>query len=307
MSDTLLSIKDLVVEFKTELGTVRALNEVSFDLARNCITAIVGESGSGKSVTTNSIMRLLPESAHTSGQITLFPEGAEAIPISSLDKRDPRLRSLRGGLVSMVFQEPMTALSPVHRVGDQVTEAVLCHRQVSPEEALVEAATMLSQVGISDAENKMRMYPFEFSGGMRQRVIIAMALICNPQLLLCDEPTTALDVTIQAEILVQIKKLQQKLRNSVLFITHDLGVVAQIADRVIVMYNGEIMESGSVRQVLKSPGHPYTAHLLSSLPGMQSHDDSRSHNNDWATGAPIGSGTALSTSSDGHQVREFSR
>lgn len=304
MSDTLLTVKDLAVEFRTELGIVKALNKVSFDLPRNCITAIVGESGSGKSVTTNSIMRLLPENARTSGEITLFPKGGEAIPISALDKRDPRLQSLRGGLVSMVFQEPMTALSPVHRVGDQVAEAVLCHRQVSSEEALSEAAAMLEQVGISDARNRMRSYPFEFSGGMRQRVIIAMALICNPQLLLCDEPTTALDVTIQAEILLLIKSLQQKLGNSVLFITHDLGVVAQIADRVIVMYDGEIMESGSVRQVLKTPRHPYTAHLLASLPGMQARSDSKK---DWAVDAPIGSGTALSISMDGHQVREFSR
>ena len=307
MSDTLLAIRELTVEFKTELGTVRALNNVSFDLPRDCITAIVGESGSGKSVTTNSIMRLLPDSAHTSGDIILYPRDAESVPISSLDKRDPRLQELRGGLVSMVFQEPMTALSPVHRVGDQVAEAVLCHRQVSRDNALVEAATMLAQVGISDAEQKMRMYPFEFSGGMRQRVIIAMALICHPQLLLCDEPTTALDVTIQAEILVLIKSLQRKLKNSVLFITHDLGVVAQIADHVIVMYNGQIMEIGSVRQVLKTPKHAYTAHLLASMPGTQAVDKVSQRSDSWLAGAPTGPDTMLVSSAEGHQVREFCR
>ena len=266
MSEPLLTVKDLVVDFRTELGDVRALDKVSFDVPRDCITAVVGESGSGKTVTGNSIMRLLPESAHVTGEIVLHPRGEEPISISSLAERDPRLRSLRGGLVSMVFQEPMTALSPVHRIGDQVAEAVLCHRRVSRETAWNEAAAMLEQVGLTDIEKRMRMYPFEFSGGMRQRVIIAIALICHPQLLICDEPTTALDVTIQAEILVLIRSLQRKLKNSVLFITHDLGVVAQIADRVVVMYDGQVVETGSVRQVLKNPQHSYTRHLLASMP-----------------------------------------
>ena len=305
MSEPLLCIQDLMVEFKTELGIVQALKSVSFDVPRDCITAVVGESGSGKSVTANSIMRLLPNTAVTSGQVILRPRDSEPILISSLAERDPRLRDLRGGLVSMVFQEPMTALSPVHRVGDQVAEAVLCHRRVSRDSAWTEAATMLAQVGFTDVEQKMRMYPFEFSGGMRQRVVIAMALICHPALLICDEPTTALDVTIQAEILVLIKSLQQKLENSVLFITHDLGVVAQIADRVVVMYNGQVMETGSVRQVLKTPMHPYTAHLLASLPGART--DASSKTMDWAREAPIGSDTALVACANGRQVREFSQ
>ncbi len=309
MSDPLLSIRDLAVAFKTELGGVHALNGVSFDLGRNCITAIVGESGSGKSVTVNGIMRLLPETAKTSGSITLYPQGDEPLVVSSLDKRDPRLQDLRGRRIAMVFQEPMTALSPVHRVGDQVAEAVLCHRDVSRKQALAEAADMLAQVGINDPKNRMRMYPFEFSGGMRQRVIIAMALICNPHLLLCDEPTTALDVTTQAEILVLIRSLQQQLRNSVLFITHDIGVVAQIADRVIVMYKGQIVEVGSVREVLKTPQHAYTRHLLASLPGAGLgtgvKDVGHRHSNDWAHSAPIGPNTRLAGPSDGHQVREF--
>jgi ABC-type dipeptide/oligopeptide/nickel transport system ATPase component len=196
----------------------------------------------------------------------------------------------------------MTALSPVHRVGDQVAEAVLCHRNVSRREALEEAAAMLENVGIADARNRMRRYPFEFSGGMRQRVVIAMALICHPQLLLCDEPTTALDVTTQAEILVLIRSLQQQLRNSVLFVTHDLGVVAQIADRVIVMYQGRVMETGSVREVLKTPRHGYTRHLLASQPGQSL---LFGRDSDWKEGVPVGPNTLLVGPVDGHQVREF--
>lgn len=302
MSDPLLLVKDLSVEFKTEEGRVRALDSVSFDLPRNAITAIVGESGSGKSVTVNSIMRLLPGHVRTSGTIMLYPRDDAPIPISALAERDSRLRTLRGGLVSMVFQEPMTALSPVHRIGDQVAEAVLCHRRVSRQQALAEAQSMLSQVGIPDAAAKMDMYPFEFSGGMRQRVVIAIALICNPELLLCDEPTTALDVTTQAEILVLIKALQQKLNNSVLFITHDLGVVAQIADRVMVMYKGQIMETGSVRQVLKTPQHAYTRHLLASVPGVDVGSRFQ-RSEDWTEGAASGPDTVLSGTRDGHQVR----
>ena len=175
MSETLLSIRDLVVDFKTERGNVRALDGVFFDLPRDCITAIVGESGSGKSVTVSSIMRLLPGSSKTSGTVTFHPHGEDPIVVSSLNSSDPVLRNLRGGLVSMVFQEPMTALSPVHTVGEQVAEAVLCHRNVSRREALSEAETMLERVGIADAKSRMQMYPFEFSGGMRQRVEIGRA------------------------------------------------------------------------------------------------------------------------------------
>lgn len=305
MSEALLSITDLSVEFKSELGEVRALDGISFQLPGNCITAIVGESGSGKSVTANTIMRLLPVSARASGSVLLRPSGGPTIDILSLKQRDPLLRRLRGGLVSMVFQEPMTALSPVHRVGDQVAEAVLCHRAVSYQAALQEAKDMLEKVGISDAVRKMQMYPFEFSGGMRQRVVIAMALICHPQLLLCDEPTTALDVTTQAEILVLIKSLQRRLRNAVLFVTHDLGVVAQIADRIIVMYQGRVMETGSVREVLKTPQHAYTKHLLASQPGSSGAVDIKLRGADWLENAPIGQDSWLAGPSGGHQVREF--
>jgi peptide/nickel transport system ATP-binding protein len=264
---SLLSIRDLVVDFKTETGPVRALNGVSFDVTDGKITAVVGESGSGKSVTAHSIMRLLPSSAHTTGSIILDNAGSPAFDVLSLHQRDQRLHDLRGNVVSMVFQEPMTALSPVHTIGDQVSEAILSHRDVSRQQALRETADMLHKVGLTDVARRLQMYPFEFSGGMRQRVVIAMALVCQPRLLICDEPTTALDVTIQAEILVLIRSLQQQFGMAVLFITHDLGVVAQIADDVVVMNQGLIMETGTVRQVLKNPQHSYTRALLAAMPG----------------------------------------
>ena len=267
--DTVLSIRDLAVEFKTDTGLTRALVDVGFDVPRGQVTAVVGESGSGKSVTANCIMRLIqPPGRIVGGTIEFAPERAPPFEIVSLPNRDPRLLELHGGLISMVFQEPMTALSPVYTVGNQVAEAILCHRDVSRRQAWRESAEMLERVGLDDIERRMRMYPFEFSGGMRQRVVIAMALVCHPQVLICDEPTTALDVTIQAEILTLIKDLQRDLGNSVIFITHDLGVVAQIADRVVVMYQGRVLEIGTVRQVLKDPVHPYTRGLLAAIPGL---------------------------------------
>ena len=269
MVDNLLEIRDLAVEFGTDIGTTYALREVSFDVPRGKITAIVGESGSGKSVTANCIMRLSQAPGRiTGGQIHFSPNDVTAYDIAALPDKDPRLLDLRGGSMSMVFQEPMTALSPVYTVGNQVAEAILCHRKVSKEEAFEEAADMLRRVGIDDVGRRIHQYPFEFSGGMRQRVVIAMALVCHPQLLICDEPTTALDVTIQAEILTLIRDLQKDLNNSVLFITHDLGVVAQMADQVVVMYQGRVLEVGSVRQVLKTPAHPYTRGLLAAIPGL---------------------------------------
>ena len=267
--DAVLSIRDLAVEFKTDTGLTRALVDVGFDVPRGQVTAIVGESGSGKSVTANCIMRLIqPPGRIVAGTIDFSPERAPPFEIVSLPNRDPRLLELHGGLISMVFQEPMTALSPVYTVGNQVAEAILCHRDVSRRQAWRESAEMLERVGLDDIERRMHMYPFEFSGGMRQRVVIAMALVCHPEVLICDEPTTALDVTIQAEILTLIKDLQRDLGNSVIFITHDLGVVAQIADQVVVMYQGRVLEIGTVRQVLKDPVHPYTRGLLAAIPGL---------------------------------------
>ncbi len=269
MNAPVLEVRNLAVQFKTDTGLTHALRNVSFDVPRGEVTAIVGESGSGKSVTANCIMRLIaPPGRITGGSVRFAPNAAEAFDIVALEDRDPRLRALRGGHISMVFQEPMTALSPVHDIGGQVAEAILCHRDASKAEAWAEAAQMLRQVGIGDIERRMKMYPFEFSGGMRQRVVIATALVCRPEVLICDEPTTALDVTIQAEILTLIRRLQSELGNSVVFITHDLGVVAQIADHVVVMYQGRVLEIGTVRQVLKDPLHPYTKGLLKAIPGV---------------------------------------
>ena len=269
MPAPVLEIRELAVEFRTDTGLTRALRNVNFDVPRGEVTAIVGESGSGKSVTANCIMRLIQRPGRiTGGSIRFAPTASEAFDIVALDDKDPRILDLRGGHISMVFQEPMTALSPVHNIGGQVAEAILCHRDVPKEQAWAEAAQMLEHVGIGDIERRMTMYPFEFSGGMRQRVVIAMALVCRPEVLICDEPTTALDVTIQAEILTLIRTLQHELKNSVIFITHDLGVVAQIADHVVVMYQGRVLEIGTVRQVLKTPVHPYTKGLLKAIPGV---------------------------------------
>ena len=269
MADSILEIRNLSVQFRTDTGTTQALNDVNFDVLRGQVTAIVGESGSGKSVTANCIMRLIqPPGEISSGSIQFSPTAGDPFDIVALPEKDPRIYDLHGGLISMVFQEPMTALSPVHRVGDQVAEAILCHRAVTKQEALAEAHDMLQRVGIPDVDHRINMYPFEFSGGMRQRVVIAMALVCHPEVLICDEPTTALDVTIQAEILTLIKDLQDELSNSIIFITHDIGVVAQIADFVVVMYQGRVLEIGTVRQVLKDPLHPYTKGLLAAIPGI---------------------------------------
>jgi len=267
--EIVLKVSNLEVIFNTDQGVVHAVNNVSFEINRGRILALVGESGSGKSVTAFSIMRLIQKPGRIAGgNITLIPRDQEALGITELSDRDDRLYDLRGNLVSMIFQEPMTALSPVHSIGNQIMEAILLHQEVSKKTARSMAIEMLSKVGIPDPEQRLSQYPHEFSGGMRQRVVIAMALVCRPELLIADEPTTALDVTIQAQILGLIKDLQREMGTSVLFITHDMGVVAQIADDVAVMYRGRIVEKGSVRQVLKDPKHPYTKGLLAAIPGM---------------------------------------
>ena len=263
----LVSIHDLHVAFDSELGTTEALKGIALDIKHGRTTAIVGESGSGKSITALAMMRLIQRPGRvTSGQILFTPAGKETIDVLQIPDNSDELFDLRGGKMAMIFQEPMTALSPVHTIGDQVTEAILTHRQVTKAEAFSRACEMLKRVGINDAEQRMNQYPFEFSGGMRQRVVIAMALVCDPELLICDEPTTALDVTIQAEILALIRELKSALDTSVLFITHDLAVVAQLADDVVVMHRGRVLEVGTVRQILKRPIHPYTQALLAAIP-----------------------------------------
>ena len=267
--DTLLQVQDLRTYFYTHEGEVRAVDGVSFTMTRGSILAIVGESGCGKSVTAYSILRLIqPPGKIVGGQIMLRPAEGKPIDITALNEKDDRLFQIRGGLASMIFQEPMSALSPVHTIGNQITEAIFLHQDVTKAQAEQLAAEMLGKVGIPNPQVRLRQYPHELSGGMRQRVVIAMALVCRPQLLIADEPTTALDVTIQAQIMKLIKGLQSELGTGVMLITHDLGVVAQLAEEVAVMYLGRIVERGSVRTVIKQPRHPYTMALLQSLPSL---------------------------------------
>jgi oligopeptide/dipeptide ABC transporter ATP-binding protein len=268
-NDSVLEVDDLRVYFHTEEGEIRAVDGVSFQMRRGKITALVGESGCGKSVTSYSILRLIQKPGKIiGGKILFHPKKGETVNITALGEKSDGLFDLRGGSISMIFQEPMTALSPVHTVGNQICEAILLHQDVSEEEARQTAIDMLSKVGIPGADKRIDQYPFEMSGGMRQRVVIAMALVCNPEILIADEPTTALDVTIQAQIMRLIKDLQRDLGTSTLLITHDLGVVAQMADDVAVMYLGQIVERGSVRDIMKNPKHPYTRSLLKSLPSL---------------------------------------
>lgn len=268
-SKVVLDIKDLQVYFYTEEGEIRAVDGVSFSIKRGRIMALVGESGCGKSVTSYSILRLIQNPGKiVGGKIDFFPLNGNPVEITSLSEKSDELYNLRGGNISMIFQEPMTALSPVHTVGNQICEAILLHQDVSPRDARQKAIEMLQKVGIPGADKRIDQYPFEMSGGMRQRVVIAMALVCNPEILIADEPTTALDVTIQAQIMGLMKGLQKDLGTSTLLITHDLGVVAQLADDVAVMYLGRIVESGTVREIMKTPRHPYTHGLLKSLPSL---------------------------------------
>jgi ABC-type dipeptide/oligopeptide/nickel transport system ATPase component len=244
---------------------------VSFSIQRGRTLALVGESGSGKSVTAYSLLRLIqPPGRIVGGNIVLRSPRAGEIDIAHLDEKSGLLFKVRGGLMSMIFQEPMTALSPVHTIGSQIDEAILVHQDVSPAAARRVTLEMLHKVGIANAEQRYAQYPHELSGGMRQRAVIAMALVCRPELLIADEPTTALDVTIQAQILGLIKTLQREIGCSVLLIAHDFGVVAQMADDVAVMRNGEIIERGDVRTVLKNPQHAYTRALLDALPSRRS-------------------------------------
>lgn len=267
--DVALDVSDLRVYFYTEEGEIRAVDGVSFSMKRGRITALVGESGCGKSVTSYSVLRLIQKPGKImGGTITFAPKDGKPVEVTALDEKSDDLFNLRGGKISMIFQEPMTALSPVHTVGNQICEAILLHQDVSEEEARSKAIEMLGRVGIPGPEKRIDQYPFEMSGGMRQRVVIAMALVCNPEILIADEPTTALDVTIQAQIMGLIKGLQRDLGTSTLLITHDLGVVAQLADDVAVMYLGRIVERGSVREIMNDPKHPYTQALLRSLPSL---------------------------------------
>ncbi len=266
----LLEVTNLRVSFFNAGRVVGAVQNISFSIQRGRTLALVGESGSGKSVTAKALLRIVPPSGRiVGGRILLRSRREGDIDIAQLDEKSGLLYHVRGGLVSMIFQEPMTAFSPVHTVGSQVAEAILTHRDVSPEAARRLSIEMLAKVGIADAGARYDQFPHELSGGLRQRVIIAMALVCQPELLIADEPTTALDVTTQAQILGLIKNLQREFGCAVLLITHDFGVVAQMADDVAVMQRGEIVERGSVRQVLKAPQHAHTRALLDALPSRR--------------------------------------
>jgi peptide/nickel transport system ATP-binding protein len=260
MAEPLLSVENLVTAFHTDEGAVRAVDGISFEIPDRGTLGVVGESGCGKSVTSLSVMRLLPENASIRGRILFDGKDLAKLP-------EKEMRSLRGDRISMIFQEPMTSLNPVHRVGDQIGEAVRLHRGVSRKKARERAIEMLELVGIPAPKQRVDAYPHELSGGMRQRVMIAMALACEPKLLIADEPTTALDVTIQAQILELLAKLKDEMGMSILFITHDLGVVAELTDNVIVMYAAKIVERAPTKQLFADPRHPYTRGLLASIPG----------------------------------------
>ena len=266
----LLEVSNLRVSFFTPEGVVGAVQNVSFSIQRGRTLALVGESGAGKSVTANALLRIVQSPGRIiGGKILLRSRREGDIDVAHLDEHSGLLYRVRGRIVSMIFQEPMAALSPVHTVGSQVAEAILTHQDVSPAAARRLTIEMLAKVGIANAATRYDQYPHELSGGLRQRVVIAMALVCQPELLIADEPTTALDVTTQAQILGLIKNLQREFGCAVLLIAHDFGVVAQMADDVAVMHRGEIVEHGPVRQVLKNPQHAHTRALLDALPSRR--------------------------------------
>jgi peptide/nickel transport system ATP-binding protein len=270
--ESLIAIRDLHVHFRLREGLVRAVNGVSLDIPANRTLGIVGESGCGKSVTAKAIMRLLPKRAQiVQGRILLAPRpdappDSPPVDITALDPAGQALRRILGAEVAMVFQEPMASFSPVHTVGSQIMESIRLHRDVSRAEARQVAIDMLRRVQVPMAERRVDAYPHELSGGLRQRCMVAMALCCQPRLLIADEPTTALDVTIQAQILGLIRRLQQELSMAVLMITHDLGVIARMADEVAVMYLGRIVEKAPVAALFDEPQHPYTQGLMASIP-----------------------------------------
>ncbi len=268
----LITVNNLGVQFETRAGTVDALRGVSFRVRAGATVAIVGESGSGKSVAAQAIMGILPRTATiTSGEILLSdPDGGAVTDLTKLDPTGPDYRAIRGGRISIIFQEPMTSLSPLHTVGNQVHEALILQTKLSGKEAEARCIDMLRLVNFPDPERAYKTYPFELSGGLRQRAMIAMALVCHPALLIADEPTTALDVTIQAQILALIRDLQTELGMAVLMITHDMGVVANVAEEVIVVYHGEVLESGTVNDVFENPTHPYLRALLGAVPKLDS-------------------------------------
>lgn len=269
MQDTLLKVRDLRASFRIHGKTVEAVRGVDMDIAPGEIVGLAGESGSGKSVSMKSIIRMLPESAKLEAE-TLLLGGRDLMKLT-----EKEMQRVRGNDISMIFQDPMTSLNPLKRVGDHIVEVIRRHSGAGRAEAYRQAVEMLGMVGVPSPEERMRQYPHEFSGGMRQRVLIAMALACKPRLLIADEPTTALDVTIQAQILDLIRDLQQKSGMAVVLITHDLGIVASLCQRLMVMYGGLILETGATEDIFYRPMHPYTRALLRSVPSIDSEENAR--------------------------------
>lgn len=262
-NNNILEIKNLHTYFYTDSGVIKSVDGVDIELREGTTLGIVGESGSGKSVTALSVMGLLMGTTGKVAEGEILFEGRD---LTKLD--DEERRKMRGEKISIIFQEPMTSLNPVMKIGDQITECILMHNNISKQEAWDKAVEMLKLTGVPRVERMMKEYPFQLSGGQRQRVMIAMALVCKPKILIADEPTTALDVTIQAQILDLMENLKQKTGTSILFITHDLGVVAEVCDDVVVMYSGRVVEKGDVRSIFASPSHPYTKGLLASIPKL---------------------------------------
>ena len=262
-ADTLLDIKDLSVSFRTDRGKVRAVSDLSLSVKSGETLAIVGESGSGKSVTALSILRLLGDNGTIDDGRVVF-EGQDLLALSA-----DEIRQIRGDRIAMIFQEPMSSLNPVLTIGKQVAEPICLHRDKDWNEAIEMAGSLLAKVAIPDAKERLDDYPHQFSGGMRQRVMIAMALACQPRLIIADEPTTALDVTVQAQILALLKELTEQSQAALILITHDLGVVARYADRVAVMYGGRIVEMADAKELYTNPAHPYTVGLMASIPGIE--------------------------------------
>ncbi|KHE68142.1 ABC transporter ATP-binding protein, partial [Halobacillus sp. BBL2006] len=266
--EKLLDVKNLHVSFDTYGGEVKAVRGVNFDLKKGETLAIVGESGSGKSVTTKALMHLIPKPPGRIKEGEIIFEGRDIANIS-----EKEMQKIRGKEMAMIFQDPMTSLNPTMKVGNQIMEGLIKHQKMSKAQARTRVVELLELVGIPDPESRLKQYPHQFSGGMRQRVVVAIALACNPKLLIADEPTTALDVTIQAQILELMKDIQKKTDSATIFITHDLGVVANVADRVAVMYAGKIVEIGTVDDIFYNPKHPYTWGLLGSMPSLDSDDE----------------------------------
>ena len=263
--DVVLELRDVRTHFALDEGLLKAVDGVSLKIRRNETLGIVGESGCGKSVTAQSVLRIVPDPGEVTGEIWLQRDSG-AVDLATLPIAGREIRDIRGRDVAMIFQEPMTAFSPVHSVGNQIMEAILVHEDVGKKEARARAVEVLTQVGIPEAELRVESLPHELSGGMRQRAMIAMALVLKPKLLIADEPTTALDVTIQAQILRLMQNFQQEMGMSIMFITHNLGVIANMADHMAVMYLGRVVEQGTVEQIFGAPKHPYTVALMESIP-----------------------------------------